>query len=64
MCRYALDIDLSEVDDLGRIPIAKRLTFDNKMPEGTYLFQLVVTDKQNKSRTAAQALDFEIRNPD
>ncbi len=41
-----------------------RRQFDNKMPEGTYLFQLVVTDKQNRSCIVAPALDFEIRNPE
>jgi VWFA-related protein len=56
------DIYISGVEDLGRIPIVKRLNFDNKMPEGMYVFQLVVTDKRNRSRTVAQAIDFEIRN--
>jgi VWFA-related protein len=60
----AENIDLSKADDHGRISVTKRLNFDNKMPEGVYLLQLVVMDKQNKSRTAAQAIDFEIRNPD
>jgi hypothetical protein len=57
------DVDLHGVGDLGRIPIMKRLVFDSKMGEGAYLLQLAVRDKQNKdqSRTASQAIDFEIR---
>jgi VWFA-related protein len=58
------DIDLTGVHDFGGIPVMKRLSFDTRMSEGTYVFQLVVTDKQNKSNTAAEAIDFEIRRPD
>lgn len=60
----AEEINLEGIEDPGRIQIAKRLTLDNRMPEGIYLFQLAVIDKQNKSRTAVQVLDFEIRNAD
>ena len=55
------DVDLHGVGDLGRIPIMKRLVFESGMKEGAYLLQLTVRDKQNKSRTASQAIDFEIR---
>lgn len=58
------DIAPGNIDDIGRIPVLKRLNLDTKMSEGAYLFQLVVTDKQNRSRAAAQAIDFEIRSID
>jgi VWFA-related protein len=56
----AENINLKGMDNPGRIPIVKRLVLDN-MDEGDYLLQLTVTDKQAPGRTAAQAIDFQIR---
>jgi VWFA-related protein len=63
------DINLNEMDELGRIPILKTLFLDGKMDEGDYVFQLTVKDKPaldksrsgRKLRIAVQALDFQIR---
>jgi len=68
------DINLNQMDDLGRIPIVKKLVFDSNMDDGDYLLQLTVADKPSsekrasgKSRTApppriaVQAIDFQIR---
>jgi VWFA-related protein len=63
------DIDLSEMDEAGRIPILKTLFLDGKMDEGDYVLQLTVKDKPTpeksraarKPRIAVQALDFQIR---
>jgi hypothetical protein len=56
-------VNLGGVEDLARIPVAKRLTFGNGMEAGDYVLQLTVTDKKarKKSSTAAQAIDFTIR---
>ena len=62
-------INLSEMDNLGRIPILKTLVLDGKMDEGDYVLQLTVQDKtvseksrsKRKPRIAAQAIDFQIR---
>jgi hypothetical protein len=54
------DIDLKGMDGPGRIPILRRLIL-NTMDDGDYLLQLTVTDKLSSARTAAQAIDFQIR---
>jgi VWFA-related protein len=56
----AEDLDLKGMDSPGRIPILRRLILNN-MDEGDYLLQLTVTDKLSTARTAAQAIDFQIR---
>jgi hypothetical protein len=55
-------IDLKGVEDLGRIPIKRRLTFDKTMKPGEYMLQLSVVDKnaKEKNRLATQMLEFEI----
>jgi hypothetical protein len=63
------DINMDGMGDLGRIPIVKKLVFDDKMEDGDYLLQLTVTDKPPseksrsawRSRIAVQAMDFQIR---
>jgi VWFA-related protein len=57
------DINLNGIDELGRIPIAKKFVIENGMDEGDYLLQLVVIDKitPGKSRVAAQGVNFTIR---
>jgi hypothetical protein len=57
------DIDLQGEEDWNRIPIVKKLTFNNTMGEGTFLLGVMVFDKQAevKFNTAFQLIDFEIR---
>jgi VWFA-related protein len=59
----AEDINLDGKDDLGRIPILKKLVLDSAMDEGDYLLQLTVADKPaaGKPRIAIQAIDIKIR---
>jgi hypothetical protein len=56
------DVDVKGTDSFGRIPVAKRLTFDPEMGEGEYVLRLTIADKagKKKSTTVAQAFDFEI----
>jgi VWFA-related protein len=56
-------IDPRGIDDLGRIPIIKRLDLNSQMEEGTYQLQLKIEEKQakGKSNNAFQTIDFEIR---
>jgi VWFA-related protein len=57
------EIDPRGIDDLGRIPIVKRLDFNAQVEEGTYQLQLEVTEKRvgGKSNSTFQTVDFEIR---
>ncbi len=56
-------IDPRGIDDLGRIPIIKRMDLNTQMEEGTYQLQLKVAEKQakGKSNSTYQTIDFEIR---
>jgi VWFA-related protein len=62
------DINIEKIDELGRIPILRRLIFDGSMGEGDYLLQLTVSDKPLsgkppkgwKQHTATQVIDFQI----
>jgi hypothetical protein len=56
----AEEIDLRGMDNTARIPILKRITLNN-MDEGNYLLQVTVSSKQAIARSAAQAIDFQIR---
>jgi VWFA-related protein len=55
-------VDLSGVNDPGRIPIKKRLRLGKTMPPGDYFLQLQVRDKraEQKHSLATRALDFQV----
>jgi hypothetical protein len=53
---------LTGVEDLGRIPVKRKLLFDPAMQPGDYVLQLSLVDKnaKEKNRLATQTMDFEI----
>jgi VWFA-related protein len=57
------EIESAAMEELGGIPIMKKLIFKDTMGEGEYSLILKVTDKQanKKSNIAVQAIDFQIR---
>ncbi len=56
-------VELSGLDDLSRIPIRKRMLLGETLPEGDYVLQLVIKDKQKsgENSVAAQSLHFQIK---
>jgi len=56
-------LDLGEMADYRRIPVVRKLSLDSNMEPGAYILQLTVFERQkaNKSRIAAQAINFQIR---
>ncbi len=56
-------VDLGGLQDPARIPVRKYLRLERTMQPGSYVLQMLVTDKRSeaaKEHTATQTMDFEI----
>jgi hypothetical protein len=52
------------MQELGGVPIMKKLIFKDTMGEGEYLLVLRVTDKNKAVNSDIQSIDFQIRKTD